>query len=187
MTLHDIAAWRGASILTPLQRHAAARRTPPDPARLSRPRAERPLFMARGGKLARGAARRARPAQGHRRAAQGGKRLLRAGATAPLKSLRETLVAEMRGRIKEDDADPPWPDGPFAYFARYREGGEHPLYCRTKRGGGDEEILLDGDALAQGAEFFDIGETVHAPVTTRSSAGASTIRAPNSIPSARAH
>ena len=82
---------------------------------------------------------------------------------APLKSLRETLVAEMRGRIKEDDADPPWPDGPFAYFARYREGGEHPLYCRTKRGGGDEEILLDGDALAQGAEFFDIAETVHAP------------------------
>ena len=82
---------------------------------------------------------------------------------APLKSLRETLVAEMRGRIKEDDADPPWPDGPFAYFARYREGGEHPLYCRMKRGGGDEEILLDGEALARGAEFFDIGETVHAP------------------------
>ncbi len=82
---------------------------------------------------------------------------------APLKSLRETLVAEMRGRIKEDDADPPWPDGPFAYFARYREGAEHPLYCRTKRGGGDEEILLDGEALARGAEFFDIGETVHAP------------------------
>jgi oligopeptidase B len=77
--------------------------------------------------------------------------------------LRETLVTEMRGRIKEDDADPPWPDGPFAYFARYREGGEHPLYCRTKRGGGDEEILLDGEALARGAEFFDIGETIHAP------------------------
>ena len=82
---------------------------------------------------------------------------------APLKSLRETLVAEMRGRIKEDDADPPWPDGPFAYFARYREGGEHPLYCRAKRQDGDEQILLDGDALAKGAEFFDIGETVHAP------------------------
>jgi oligopeptidase B len=81
---------------------------------------------------------------------------------APLKSLRETLVAEMRGRIKEDDADAPSPDGPFAYFERYREGGEHPLYCRAKREGGDEEILLDGDALAGDAEFFDIGETVHA-------------------------
>jgi oligopeptidase B len=80
---------------------------------------------------------------------------------APLKGLRQTLVAEMRGRIKEDDAGAPWPDGPFAYFERYREGGEHPLYCRTKREGGAEEILLDGDALAQDAEFFDIGETVH--------------------------
>ncbi len=82
---------------------------------------------------------------------------------APLKALRKTLVAEMRGRIKEDDADPPLPDGPFAYFERYREGGEHPLYCRARRGGGGDEILLDGDALAEGAEFFDIGETVHAP------------------------
>ena len=104
---------------------------------------------------------------------------------APLKSLRETLVAEMRGRIKEDDADPPWPDGPFAYFARYREGGEHPLYCRTKRGGGDEEILLDGDALAEASNFSTSARRFTRP-TTRNSAGASTIRAPSSIPSARA-
>ncbi len=82
---------------------------------------------------------------------------------APLKALRGTLIAEMRGRIKEDDADPPWPDGPFAYFVRYREGGEHPLYCRSKREGGGDRILLDGDALGRRAEFFDIGETVHAP------------------------
>ena len=82
---------------------------------------------------------------------------------APVKPLRETLVREMRGRVKEDDADPPLPDGPFAYFERYREGGEHPLYCRTARGGGAEEILLDGEALAGDAEFFDIGDAVHAP------------------------
>ncbi len=81
----------------------------------------------------------------------------------PLKGLRRTLVTEMRRRIKEDDSEAPWPDGPFAYFERYREGGEHPLYCRSEREGGREEILLDGDALAQDAEFFDIAETVHAP------------------------
>ncbi len=82
---------------------------------------------------------------------------------APLDALRESLVAEMRGRIKEDDSELPWPDGPYAYFERYREGGEHSLYCRTPRDGGAEEILLDGDALAEDAEFFDIAETVHAP------------------------
>jgi oligopeptidase B len=82
---------------------------------------------------------------------------------APLESLRAELVAEMRGRIKEDDSEPPWPDGPFAYYERWREGGEHPLYCRTTRDGGDESILLDGDALAEGKDFFEIAACAHAP------------------------
>ncbi|QGM47536.1 S9 family peptidase [Methylocystis heyeri] len=81
----------------------------------------------------------------------------------PLTQLRRTLVAEMRGRIKEDDSEVPWPDGVFSYYERYREGGEHPLYCRTPRSGGKEEILLDGDELARDAEFFDIAESAHAP------------------------
>ena len=82
-------------------------------------------------------------------------------ALAPAKALRETLVAEMRGRIKEDDAEPPTPDGPYSYYQRYRKGGEHPLYCRRPRGGGEEEILLDGEALAKGREFFEIGDAAH--------------------------
>lgn len=82
---------------------------------------------------------------------------------APLADLRADLLTELRARIKEDDSEPPWPDGAFAYFERFREGGEHPLYCRSKREGGAEEILLDGDALAANKTFFDIGETRHAP------------------------
>ncbi len=82
---------------------------------------------------------------------------------APLQSLRRTLVAEMRARIKEDDSETPWPDGPFAYYERYNKGGEHALYCRTPRDGGAETVLIDGEALAQGHEFFDIGAMEHAP------------------------
>ena len=37
--------------------------------------------------------------------------------------LRRTLVAEMRGRIREDDASVPARDGPFSYYTRYRVGG----------------------------------------------------------------
>ncbi len=80
---------------------------------------------------------------------------------AAAKSLRKALVAEMRGRIKEDDQAPPAPHGPYCYYERYREGGEHPLYCRRPRAGGDEEILLDGEALAKGKEFFEIGDAAH--------------------------
>src|SRR5499427_127865 len=81
-------------------------------------------------------------------------------ATVPL---QETLVAEMRGRIKEDDASVPAPDGAFSYFTRYRDGGQHPSVCREPRGGGAGEALIDGDALAAGKTFFRLGATAHSP------------------------
>ena len=37
-------------------------------------------------------------------------------------ALQKTLVAEMRGRIKEDDSSVPAPDGPYAYLRKFREG-----------------------------------------------------------------
>src|SRR5690349_8227918 len=51
-------------------------------------------------------------------------------------ALQTRLVAEMRGRIKEDDSSVPSPDGPFAYFSRYREGGQHEMIGRSRREGG---------------------------------------------------
>ncbi|MCC5977893.1 MAG: S9 family peptidase [Salinarimonas sp.] len=81
--------------------------------------------------------------------------------TAPLSELREALRAEMRGRIKEDDSSVPAPDGPFAYYRRYRDGGEHPLFGRTPRDGGAETLLLDGDALAEGHAYFAFGGVDH--------------------------
>jgi oligopeptidase B len=80
---------------------------------------------------------------------------------APLESLQETLVAEMRGRMKEDDSSVPAPHGPFAYFTRHRTGGQHPLVCRQPRGGGAETIMLDGDALAAGKPFYHLGDSRH--------------------------
>ena len=77
--------------------------------------------------------------------------------------LRERLIAEMRGRIKEDDGSVPEPDGPFAYFKRYREGGQHPLVCREPRAGGSGEILLDGDREAEGLSFFNIHDADQSP------------------------
>lgn len=92
----------------------------------------------------------------------------------PTRSLQRDLVKEMRGRIKEDDASVPQPDGPFLYYSRYRKGGEHPLICRrprtgqpasaeTSSGNSREQIMLDADALAKGKDFFDLGDTAHSP------------------------
>jgi len=81
-------------------------------------------------------------------------------------TLQDELFAEMKGRIKEDDSSVPAPDGPYAYFRRFREGGQHPLICRAPRQGGGEgaeEVLLDADALAAGKAFFQLGGFAHAP------------------------
>ncbi|WP_336487311.1 S9 family peptidase [Methylobacterium nigriterrae] len=98
---------------------------------------------------------------------------------SPVSGLRTSLVAEMRGRIREDESGVPEPDGPFAYYTRHREGGQHPLVCRRPRNlmvltGLDsdriaderpeagETILLDGDREGEGLPFFELAAAVHA-------------------------
>ena len=75
--------------------------------------------------------------------------------------LQAALFAEMKGRIEQDDSTVPSADGPYAYYVRYREGGQHPVVCRQPRGGGADEILLDGDVLAAGETYFKLGGTYH--------------------------
>jgi len=80
------------------------------------------------------------------------------GHTAPL---QKKLVAEMRGRIKEDDSSVPSPDGPFAYFRKFREGGQHELFGRMPRDGGEPQLVLDGDELAKAHDYFRFGGSRH--------------------------
>jgi oligopeptidase B len=82
------------------------------------------------------------------------------GHTAPLQKL---LVKEMRGRIKEDDSNVPSPDGVYAYLRKFREGGQHELFGRSPREGGEAEIILDGDELASHHEYFKFGGARHSP------------------------
>ena len=82
---------------------------------------------------------------------------------APTRAMRRKLVAEMRARIKEDDSEPPAPDGPFAYYTRHRRGGQHGLVCRMPSGGGREQVLLDADALARGKPFFSLAQAAQSP------------------------
>jgi oligopeptidase B len=86
-----------------------------------------------------------------------------ATALADTVSLQEKLFAEMKGRIEEDESTVPSADGPYAYFVRYREGGQHPIVCREARQGGSAEILLDGDALGAGKSYFRLGGFAHSP------------------------
>lgn len=82
------------------------------------------------------------------------------GGTA---ALQTKLVAEMRGRIKEDDSSVPSPDGPYAYLRKFREGGQHELFGRMPRDGGEATIILDGDKLAADHKYFKFGGARHSP------------------------
>jgi len=82
---------------------------------------------------------------------------------APLEDLKCTLFQEMKGRIKEDDSSVPLADGPFAYYRKYVEGGQHPQYCRVQRDGGTEQVLLNGDAEADGLSYYKLAAIEHSP------------------------
>jgi oligopeptidase B len=85
--------------------------------------------------------------------------------TAPLAGLREELYQEMLSHVKQTDVSVPYRDGAWWYYVRTEEGLQYSIYCR-KRGGeagpdadAAEEVLLDGNVLAEGHAFFAIGDT----------------------------
>ena len=76
----------------------------------------------------------------------------------PTAELREKLYKEILGRIKQTDLTVPARQGKHWYYTRTEEGKQYNIWCR--RAGsedGPEEIVLDGNALAEGHEFFSLG------------------------------
>jgi oligopeptidase B len=87
-----------------------------------------------------------------------------AAVLAATKPLQAALFEEMKGRIKEDDASVPTPDGPFDYFSRYELGAQHPRHVRRPRGAdAGEEVLLDEDAQARGKAYYAVDAAAHSP------------------------
>jgi oligopeptidase B len=84
-------------------------------------------------------------------------------ALAPLSGLRVKLVEEMKARIEQNESGVPSADGAYAYWTKYLPGAEHPQIVRAPTGGGPEEVLLDGPALAAGKSYFSFGDDLHSP------------------------
>ncbi|MDO9454057.1 MAG: S9 family peptidase [Stagnimonas sp.] len=77
---------------------------------------------------------------------------------APLKTLQSRLVTELRSRLREDDSTAPTYSNGWWYYTRYETGKEYPIHAR-KLGTLEaaEQVLLDGNAMAEGKGFFQIG------------------------------
>jgi oligopeptidase B len=95
--------------------------------------------------------------------------------TAHLADLREQIFTEIKSRTLETDLSVPARLGDWWYYSRTLEGQQYALHCRTAAQSGDgpgdwdppvlepgvdvpgEELLLDGNQLAEGHEFFSLG------------------------------
>jgi oligopeptidase B len=83
---------------------------------------------------------------------------------APLCGLREELYREMLSHMKQTDVSVPYRDGAWWYYTRTEEGRQYGIHCRTHGSPNatedtPEQIILDGNRLAEGLPFFAIGAT----------------------------
>ncbi|MDF2579903.1 MAG: oligopeptidase [Microbacterium sp.] len=92
--------------------------------------------------------------------------------TAHLGGLRERIFEEIKGRTLETDLSVPSRRGQWWYYSRTVEGSQYGIHCRAPLASPDdwtppqlepgvdvpgEQVLLDGNVEAEGAEFFSLG------------------------------
>ncbi len=84
-------------------------------------------------------------------------------AMAEHRPLIDTLVAELKGRIKDDDSSVPVKDGDYFYWHAFDAGAEYPKWYRRPVTGGPDQVILDEPALAQGHDYFRLGGQAVSP------------------------
>src|ERR1035437_4407324 len=79
-------------------------------------------------------------------------------------ALQTKLYSEILGRIQQTDLSVPTKRDDYFYYTRTEEGKQYAIYCR-KHGSLDakEEVLLDGNAMAEGHKYFRVGAFAASP------------------------
>ena len=86
---------------------------------------------------------------------------------APTVPLQERLYRETVGRIQETDYSAPTLHKGWWTYVRTVEGLDYEIYCRRRATmEAPEEVLLDGNELAKGHEYFDLGYVERSPDET---------------------
>jgi len=76
---------------------------------------------------------------------------------APHRDLEQKVYDEIVGRLKQDDASVPQRRNGYWYYSRYETGKQYPIYARRKGSlDAPEEVLIDGNARAQGHDFYQL-------------------------------
>ena len=79
-------------------------------------------------------------------------------------SLQNTLFDEIVERIPKEDETVPFLENGYFYYSRYEEGKEYAIYCRKKGSlEAKEQIILDGNELSKGYDYFSVGSRSVSP------------------------
>jgi len=76
----------------------------------------------------------------------------------PTKELQESLYEEMVGRLDPNESSVPYEKGGWWYYYRYEPNKDYAIYARRKGGmEAPEEVLVDGNARAEGHDYYSLG------------------------------
>jgi oligopeptidase B len=78
-------------------------------------------------------------------------------------ALQTKLYSEILGRIQQTDLSVPTKRDDYFYYTRTEEGKQYAIYCRKHGPEGKEEVLLDGNAMAEGHKYFRVGNFASSP------------------------
>lgn len=83
---------------------------------------------------------------------------------AHTEALQKELYEEMVARIQETDLSVPQRVGEYYYYSRTEEGKQYDIWCR-RRGSMEapEEVILDENVLAEGLDYFRLGNLEVSP------------------------
>jgi oligopeptidase B len=77
---------------------------------------------------------------------------------APHKKLVDTLFEEFKGCVDETDTSVPWQKGGYEYRWYFQPGKEYKIWARRKLDSDFEQIFMDENLLAEGHEYFALGD-----------------------------
>jgi oligopeptidase B len=85
---------------------------------------------------------------------------------APHKKLVDTLFEEFKGRMNDTDTAVPWQKNGYEYRWYFQSGKEYRTWVRRKIGTDAEQVFMDENILAEGHEYFQLGDWAISPDNT---------------------
>ncbi len=76
----------------------------------------------------------------------------------PKQKFADKIFAEFKSRTDETEESVPYIENGYEYRSAYKEGKEYPIHSRKNLKTGEEKVFLDENALANGKDYFVIGD-----------------------------